>query len=292
MFSVMEELLDRPEALSWAVFRGSAAVADGLLTTDQLRTDDWRRVRRDIYVDSRVLLDHGVDCHAAALILPDQAGFSHASAAWLHGVDLAADYGDLVHVTVPPPAKPGSWAAIKVHQSRVDPADLDVLDGLTVTSPRRTAWDLAASLSLEKALPMLDGLLARALITPDELQAYADSRAGIRGYRKAEHAFGLADGRARDADASRLRLAVLQQGLPRPVPHYTVEGPRGVLLQPELGWPRYRVALVFSRPGDGGEGYEEADWRVLRVHRYRVDREQGNVLRELRAVLLARGWCP
>jgi hypothetical protein len=70
-----------------------------------------------------------------------------------------------------------------------------------------------------------------------------------------------------------------------------VEGPRGVLLQPELGWPDFRVALVFSRPGDGGEGYEEVDWRVLRVHRYRVDREQATVVRELRAVLLARGWC-
>jgi hypothetical protein len=288
----MEELLDRPESLNFAVFRGSAAVADGLLTTDQLRTGYWRRVRRDVYVDSRVLLDHGVDCHAAALVLPGNACFSHASAAWLHGVDLAADYGDAVHVTVPPPAKPGGWSAIKVHQSRVDLTDMCVLDGLTVTSPRRTAWDVAATLSLEHALPMLDGLLARAVVTPDELDAYAQSRTGIRGYRKAQHAFELADGRARDAQASRLRLAMLQQGLPRPVPHYTVEGPRGVLLQPELGWPRFRVALVFSQPGDGGEGYDEVDWRVLRVHRYRIDREQTNVIRELRAVLLARGWCP
>ncbi|MEV6970276.1 hypothetical protein AB0M47_34730 [Hamadaea sp. NPDC051192] len=288
----MEELLDRPTELSFTVFRGSAAVAEGLLTTDQLRTNDWRRVRRDIYVDSRVLLDHGVDCHAAALVLPGRACFSHMSAAWLHGVDLAADYGDPVHVTVPPPAKPGGWSAIKVHQTTIDPGDVDVLDGLMLTSPRRTAWDLAASLPLDQAIPTLDGLLARALVTPDELHAYAESRAGVRGYRKAEHAFELADGRSRDADASRLRLAILQQGLPRPIPHYTVEGPRGALLQPELGWPRFRVALVFSRPGDGGEGYEEADWRVLRVHRYRVDREQPAVLRELRAVLLARGWCP
>jgi hypothetical protein len=287
----MEELLHRPEELRWTVFRGTDAVADGLLTEPQLRSGDWRRLRRDIYVDPRVHLDHGLDCQAAALTLPDHACFSVSSAAWLHGVDLAAEYGDPVHVTIAPPARAGGWAGVKVHQSRLDGKDVELLDGLAVTSPRRTAWDVAAMLPLQDALPILDGLLARALVTPDELDECAQSRVGRRGYRKAERAFAFADGRARGPQASRLRLAILEAGLPRPIPHYTVEAARGELLQPELGWPELRVALVFSRPGDGGEGYEEAQWRVVRVHPYRIDRELPAVVRELRAVLLGRGWC-
>jgi hypothetical protein len=288
----MEELLHDPQELRWTVFRGTTAVADGLLTDQQLKSGQWRRLRRDIYVDTRVMLDHGLDCQAAALALPEQACFSVCSAAWLHGVDLAADYGDPVHVTIAPPARPGGWSGVKVHQGRLDGADVEVLDGLPVTSPLRTAWDVAALLPLQDALPVLDGMLARALVAPDELDEYAQGMAGRRGYRKAEHVFALADGRARGPEASRLRLAIVEAGLPQPIPHYTVEAPRGELLQPELGWPQFRVALVFSRPGEGAEGYEKAQWRAIRVHPYRISRELPAVLREIRAVLLGRGWCP
>lgn len=286
----MDDLTHRPEELRWSVFRGTAAIADGLLTSAQLATRTWRRLRRDVYCDTALNADHGLDCQAVALSLPGPFYFSLTSAAWLHGVDHAADYGDLVHVTIPPEGRTGKWAGVKAYQSKLDDADRRLLDGLPVTSPQRTAWDVAARLPVQEAVPILDTLLARAIVTPDELRDYANSRIGVRGYRKAEQALTIADGRSRSREASGLRLAVIEAGLPRPVPHYTVEAPEGELLQPELAWPAYKVALAFTRPGDAvPEGYERARWRVVRWHPWHND-DVATAVRELRSALLARGW--
>ncbi|NUT35658.1 MAG: hypothetical protein HOV79_21600 [Hamadaea sp.] len=287
----MEELTHRPDELRWSVFRGTTAIADGLLTGAQLAsTRTWRRLRRDVYCDAALSPDHGLDCQAVALSLPGPFYFSLASAAWLHGIDHAADFGDLVHVTVPPESRGGRWAGVRTYQGRLDDADRRLVDGLPVTSPQRTAWDIAARLPVQEAVPILDALLARAIVTPDELRDYAAARVGIRGYRKAEQALAVADGRSRSPEASELRLAIVEAGLPRPIPHYTVETPSGELTQPELAWPAYQVALVFTRPGDAvPEGYEQAGWGVVRWHPWHND-DPAAVVRGVRNALLARGW--
>jgi len=58
-----------PRDLSYAPFRGSDAVAGGLLTPAQLRSRQWRRLFRNIYVSSDVPLDHRIRCLAADLFL-------------------------------------------------------------------------------------------------------------------------------------------------------------------------------------------------------------------------------
>ena len=41
-----------PDLLRRRPFRGTAAVSDGLLTRPQLRSSPWRRLFRDVYVQS------------------------------------------------------------------------------------------------------------------------------------------------------------------------------------------------------------------------------------------------
>jgi hypothetical protein len=75
----------RPVALTSRPFRGSAAVAGALLTEDQLRSECWRRLFRDVYVDARLPDDHRLRTLGAALILPDGAVVTGRSAAHLYG---------------------------------------------------------------------------------------------------------------------------------------------------------------------------------------------------------------
>src|SRR5690349_2371446 len=88
------ELLRQP-------FRGSLAVKRGLLTPAQLRSGAWRRIFRDVYVDSRTPDTYLLRCEAAALLLPPGAALTGRSAACLMGVPLG-EPTDPVYVLVSP----------------------------------------------------------------------------------------------------------------------------------------------------------------------------------------------
>ena len=84
------------------MFRGSDALADGLLSPKALRGPGWTRLRYDMFADSRLEHDHELACRAAALVLPESAVIAGRSAAFLLGVEHAASFADDVCVILPP----------------------------------------------------------------------------------------------------------------------------------------------------------------------------------------------
>jgi hypothetical protein len=70
------------------VFRGSSAVAGGLLTRGQLRSTELLRLSRDVYAAPGATLTHGLRCRAFALALPEEAVITGRSAATVRGVPL------------------------------------------------------------------------------------------------------------------------------------------------------------------------------------------------------------
>src|SRR5262249_55781356 len=155
-------------------------------------------------------------CHAVALVMPDRICLSGASAAYLMGVWHAAGYEDQVHLTIALDDSVPKVPGVRVRKGELAMGDRDWIDGLPVTSALRTAWDVGAAMPVVDSVPIIDGLLGLALVTPAELLAYAEGHLSRRGGRSAARAFELADGRARTPEASRLRLAVMAAGLPRP----------------------------------------------------------------------------
>jgi hypothetical protein len=291
----------RPEHLRWGIFRGSIAVEDGHLTPTQLRSGAWRRLRRDVYVDSRLELDHSLACHAAALILPERICFSGRSAAYLYGVKHAAAYGDDVHVTVSPASRISPHLGVKVHVTQLDERDHEMIDDLPVTSVSRTAWDLGAFLPLKAAMPIIDTLLAQKLVTPEELAGYAEEKKGRRGCRRAAHAFAISDGGAQSPPESELRVAAIEAGLPWPVTQHPVQVSGGLVLHPDLAWPEYRVAQEYDGLWHGEPDQFHLDrerlnllagagWLVLHVTSKRLYKDLPGVIQELRTALHGRGW--
>jgi hypothetical protein len=292
----------RPRSLQWQVFRGTEPVARNLLTAHQLRSSAWVRVRHNVYADSRLDQDHRLACDATALWLPDGAAIAGPSAAYLYGVEHAASFTDDVHIITQPTQRVEPMQGVRVHRTAIEPSEIVTVGGVPRTTPLRTAWDLSSWLELVPAVTVLDGLLGLGLVDPAALAALAGSRSGQRGYRRAERAFDLADGRAQSPPESVLRVRLVRAGLPRPVPQHPVRLPGGVVYHPDLPWPEYQVALEY----DGQRFHSTAEqlhrdrrrlnqlvaagWIILHATSRRLHTDFPGLVREARGALRSRGW--
>lgn len=257
------------------MFLGSTAVAEGL-SPNQLRSPAWRRVMHGVYADPQLPVDHGISVRAASLVLSRDAAIAGWSAAWLHGARTARRAGDPVHVVVPAASTARHRRGVVVHRRDVDSGDIVERNGLRLTSPQRTAWDVAATEAVVEAVVVLDELLRTRALDLTSLTEYAHRRAGRRGSVRALATVSLADGRAESPPESRLRLSLVLAGL-HPVPQLRIADDRGrFVARVDLGFPAHRVAVEYdgayhAAPGQFGKDRERlnaltaAGWTVVFV---------------------------
>jgi hypothetical protein len=235
----------RPDALRGKIFRGSEQVRRGLLTPASLRSSAWQRIFPDVYACSSLAIDHRRRARAAARLLLPSATVSGRSAGVLWGVDLAGP-GDDVELTVPASCRAGSVRGVRVTRRRLAEAEVTLRSGVHVTSPVRTALDLARITPREEAVVCLDRfLLSRVVPLPDVVEAAASfSGSGCRSMRKA---VALADGLAESPQETRLRLLMHASSLPRPLAQYNVWGDGGrFIARLDFAWPEARVAVEYE----------------------------------------------
>jgi hypothetical protein len=288
----------RPRDLQWQVFRGSEAVRQGLLTPHRLRNTCWIMVRPDIYADSRLERDHALACHAVALKLPSDAVFAGPSAAYLMGVEHAAEYADDVHVIVPTKRIPLLQTGLRAHGIDLASGEIVGAGDLRRTTAIRTAWDVAQWLPIVPAVTVIDGMLAHAGLELATFDAVIRAREGQRGWRLAHRAASLADGGAQSPPESRLRVKLVLAGFPRPVTQHPVPLPGGLVLHPDLAWPAYRVAVEYDGRWHGGDDRLDLDrdrlnellragWQVIHVTSRGLHRNFPKIVADVRAALLS-----
>jgi hypothetical protein len=298
----MQQRLRRPAALEYTMFRGSEALAAGLLSTKALRGPGWTRLRYDVFADSRLERDHELACRAAALVLPEHAVIAGRSAAFMLGVEHAASFADEVCVIVPPSDRRPRQKLV-VHRTDLDPADIEMMSFARRTTALRTAWDVAAWEDKPTAVAILDTMLRQQLVTEAQLTRMLTDRCGRRGIRRARWAFGLADPRPQSPQESRMRARLVMAGLPTPVPQYPVRLKSGRVLHPDVAWPEYRVGAEYDGDWHAEEGPMDLDrrrgnmltsheWLILRATKHRMGRGFPGFVREVRDTLVARGWRP
>lgn len=305
----MARTSQRPSPLQWQVFRGSDAVRRELVSTNQLRSTAWVRVRHDVYADSRIRLDHKLACRATALRLPSSAVFAGPSAAYLHGVEHAAGYNDDVHVILSPALRPRSSHGLRIHATEIDADEVEARDGLRRTTVARTVWDVACWAELSLAVSITDCLLRRGHVSRTDLAETLERHATHLSRSRATRVFDLTDPQARSATESCLRIRLITAGLPRPMARHPVELPSGRVLHPELAWPEFRVAVEIegrwpaARPrcpdtdpevahAQAREEMVKAGWTVLPVTVDQMRRDFTDFVTLLRLALLDRGWQP
>jgi hypothetical protein len=252
-----------------APFRGSIAVAHGLLTARQLAGPRFRRMFRDVYVSACATVDHMTRCQAAALLLPADAALSHETAAMFYNVPPFVPGRRRAHLSVPPGCRPTRSEHLIVHRVRLEPAEITHRSGLPVTSPERTAFDLGSDRDPVAAVVALDALLYQRIVKPAALISIADMRMGWPGARRFRHAISLARPHVESPMETRTRMCLVGAGLPEPTIQYTVVDSRGhFVARLDLAYERLRIGLEY----DGDHHRERDTFRrdAVRLNRLRL----------------------
>ncbi|HEU5158950.1 MAG TPA: DUF559 domain-containing protein [Streptosporangiaceae bacterium] len=241
---VPDELRDRP-------FKGTAAIAKGLLTKQQLRGTQWRRLFADVYTWSGLPLDRTIRAQAVSLTAPSGAVISGRWAAWLLGVDILRSTDDRVEITIARDDHMWPRDGIAVRHASVPDHDIDVIDGVPVTNPFRTAFDLARRRRLKsrhdliEAVVAVDALAHKYWIDLDDFLAYSLAHRGWRGVRLVPDVIQQSDRLAESPMETRLRMLLVLSGLPKPQVQYEVPV-EGTTYRIDLAYPGHRLAIEYD----------------------------------------------
>jgi hypothetical protein len=260
----------------------------------RLSDGQWRRVHRGVRVWHEVPLDALLFLRAAAVLLPAGAAIAGRSAALLHGVDLRS-FDSPTEVVLPRDTAFRPRSGLKVRRAQLDPADVVVVNGVPVTSAVRTAFDLARHEAVTEAVVCLDALLHEEVVSAAEIVAYAADRPGWRGVRLACRAVETSDGRAESPMETRLRLLLLDGGLPRPLVNVPILDADGrFLARPDLRVRHilieydgavHRDQHVFIRDLRRQNRLVDAGFTILRYTADDVRQRQGAVIAQVRSAL-------
>jgi hypothetical protein len=241
-----------------------------------LKQGKVRRLLQAVYVRADVDDDIELRAAAAKLVLPPHAVVSDRSAAWLHGVD-SYQYGE--HEVVPvlevvsieghEPARRAGYLAGK---RDLLPSEICVVGGVPVTTPVRTACDLACQRGRTRALAVLDAFRRRHGLTCADYARQLERFRGRRGVIQARELAALAIASAESPAESWLRMIVLDEGVPPPKPQHELVIPGHGEVRLDLAYPFLKIAVEYD-----GEEFHTSD-------EDRADDE------ERRRALEAEGW--
>jgi very-short-patch-repair endonuclease len=278
-----------PSRLRYRPFRGRDAVAAGLLTRRQLTSAHWKRLFPDVYLHHDAELDHLTWCKAAALMLPEGGVISGTSAAFLYGADVLP-LDPPVEVSLPVARRMSPHPKLVITRTRFDRGDTRKFGSIPVTTLARTAFDLARR-ERTNAVVGLDALLRRGATDIEEVRAYLAARPGWPGVRRAAVALALANPLAESPMETRLRLILVEAGLPTPVAQYQVGRYRLDLAYPKLkvaieyDGDHHRDRATFRRDVARLNALRAAGWTVLRFTADDVLRNPARIIAQVTTVL-------
>ena len=238
-----------------------------------------RRVVKGVYVDAVCPDTLELRAAALALVTPESAVVTDRTAAWLHGVSVLAKND---HLAVPPVTvfRLAGYTRIRTRSNiggerSLLVRDIEVVHGVRVTTPLRTALDLGRLTRRDDAIGCLDALLATGRFSRAELLAEIPRFRGFRGVVQLRELAPLADERAESMPESVLRLRWIDAGLPAPETQQWICD--------RFGEPIYRVDLgsntvPYAAEYDGEEFHTEPAQRAHDERRRRWIHSRGQLL--------------
>lgn len=285
-----------PAPLAQAPFARRAAL--GLVTDRQLAGPSYQALTRGAHATSRLAVTHAQRILAARAVLPRDAVLGGRSALWAWGVELAGPE-EPVEVVLPPARRVRRRRHVTVRGDVLREEEAVGSAWGPVTSPARTAFDLARRGSLRQSVPQLDALARTTSVTAEDVALLARHHRGARHLTRLPAALAEMDPRAESVRESLLRLLVVEAGFARPVLQHTIRDRDGrFVARVDLAWPDLRIALEY----DGGyhdvpeqvvldrkrlNAIQQCGWSVLVVDRHQL-RDEQRVVGAIRSLLLTR----
>jgi hypothetical protein len=265
-------------------FRGTAAVAAGLVTPAVLSGPRFLRLFPDTYVRRTTEPpDLSLRSRAAGVCVAGRGVLAGYSAAEL--LDASCGQADSpAEVTVPGGGQRGH-PGLLVHRDVLASDEVEHPGPAAVTTPRRTAYDLARRLAPDdpvEAVVALDALARVGRFPPSDVLRLAERYPRARGRRTLPATVALSDARSGSPMETRLRMILVLRGLPRPVAqHPVLDDRRRRAVWLDLAYPTHRIGIEYEgadhgRPErvlrDAGRytWLVDAGWRMYRFTKYQV----------------------
>jgi very-short-patch-repair endonuclease len=259
-------------------FVGSAAVAAGRVTADQLRGPRFTRLFHGIFVRSEAPVDFALRCRAAALLVGGRGVLAGWAAAELLGASCAPS-GVPVELVVPGGGRSRPGLVVRSHVLASE--EIVQVRGVRLTSAARTAFDLGRVSPVVHAIMGVDALRHAVGLELDDVRAIALRCAAARGARQLPEVLRRSTHLAQSPMESRIRVAIEDARLPIPVLQYRV-GPYFF----DMAYPERKLAVEY----DGREHLTPARARRDLERQAYVTRAGWTVVRFPASVVLGEPW--
>jgi hypothetical protein len=223
-------------------FLGSEALAIGALTPYELRSR-YVPLHKDVYVPRDVELTAVLRAKACWLRSRRRGVLAGFSASALHGAKWidASRPSEIIHTNR------RRAGGVRVFEERIEPDEIAVVDGMRVTTPARTALDLARRHPTDTAVAAVDALMQATEVKMVDVEQLVDRYAGHRGMKAARVALELVDGGAQSPKETWLRLLLVRAGFPRPQTQIVVRNEWGWAdAYLDMGWEDIKVAAEYD----------------------------------------------
>lgn len=241
-------------------FIGSEALADGRLTRYQLRTN-FVAVHKDVYVPRGTQPNAILRAKAAWLRSRREGVLAGFSAAAMHGsryIDAALPANIIGSPCRPTPG-------VVVWEDCPDADEICRIGELRLTTPTRTAVDLARRFPEDVAVSAIDALARATRLTVAEIELAARRHPGQRGIRQARRSIALVDPEAESPRETALRLLIVRAGFPRPESQHPIYNEYGVLIGiVDFAWAELKIAVEY-------EGRHHSDPEQMRKDIARIE---------------------
>lgn len=271
---------------------GSEARRRGM-TGHELRRHH-ERVHRDVYMPSGHVLTLDERIQGAWLRTHEHGVVAGLAAAHVHGARWIAD--DVPVEMVWKISRPPPGIAVRRDLLQTDEV---MTQGVRVTTPARTAFELGRHRPRTEALARMDELARVTAFDPHDVSTLIERYRGARGLKQLRALLPLVDGGAASPQESRLRLLFLDTGFPKPTTQIPVLDGGQVLRTVDMGWEKFKVVVEYD--GDQHRTnriqyvkdlrviprIERIGWTVIRVIREDTDWQ---IVERTYQALVERGW--
>jgi len=281
----MEHSEDPLTAFTTSGFTYADARASGV-GRSRLRGRDLQRPFRGVRTIGVDLSSQHDLCRAYAARMREGEYFSHESSAVLHGLPIPSVRDPRsVHVSVFAPRKPPKMRGVISHELTPAGHRVTAVDGLPCISPEDTWAQLSGRLDVPGLVAIGDFLVTgdepysgiRSSLDRIDLERALRHHGRSRGVRNLRLALELVRYGSLSPQESRLRVAMVQGGLPEPELNFRVLDEGRFIAMVDLAYPRRRLAIeylgdhhrtdrvVFQSDIRRRERLAEAGWNALYI---------------------------
>ncbi|MBY0441574.1 MAG: hypothetical protein K2Q25_05475 [Mycobacteriaceae bacterium] len=197
-------------------------------------------------------------------------------------------------------------SGIIVHSETVLHSELVQVNGITVTNPARTAFDIGRwTPSRLQAVQRLDALARATQLKMNDVEDVIAKHPGRRGLRRLREVLPLVDAGAESPQETRTRLALIDAGFPVPqcqVPVFDTYG--NFVARIDMGYRQLRIGIEYDGPQhwtDARQRNRDIDrytalldlgWTIIRVSSELLGYRRATFIARVAAAMHSAGWRP